>query len=88
MEDNDPDFTEWTHNESSSRDVRTLLNPHSHSKQIPQQIVRLIGESLPEATNTVILLHNFEYNGSRIHGSGDGIEVRFAGSASFDSETE
>lgn len=87
-EDNDPDFTEWMHHESLTHDVRKLLDPHSYSKQISPKIIRLIGESLSEAANTVILLHNFEYDGSCVQGSGDGVDVRFVGSVYFDSEAE
>ncbi|MDB5357310.1 MAG: hypothetical protein JWN24_3763 [Phycisphaerales bacterium] len=84
IDEYDKDFTEWMFRDAPSRSIRELLKPHSFSDQIAPKIIERVGELLPAPANAVILLHQFDYNGSKSRKSSGGISVSFVGSVSFD----
>jgi len=84
IDEYDKDFTEWTFHKVPTRLVRELLKRHSYSDQIIPKIILRVGETLPEAMNAVILMHQFEYDGSVAENSGGPVQMRFAGSVPFD----
>jgi hypothetical protein len=80
----DEDFREAQYYDNPSRSVRGLLQGYSYDGVIVPKFVQLLGESLPEDVNAVVLLYNFRHNAGAGTGTGGAVRLRYAGSVTLD----
>ena len=80
----DHDFMDTAFHENPTRSLPDLLRRCSYASLIIPKFVELRGESLPTAANSVVLLYNFQHNGSVGRGNeADGpVKLRYMGSIS------
>jgi hypothetical protein len=78
----DHDFMDTSFHEQAARSLPDLLRGCSYASLIVPKFVELCGEFLPTEVNSVVLLYNFQHNGSPGPGAGtDGpVKLRYLGS--------
>ena len=78
----DHDFMDTSFHTKPMRSLSDLLRRCSYDTLITPKFVALCGEFLPTEVNSVVLLYNFQHNGSTGPGidAGDPVKLRYMGS--------
>jgi Immunity protein 22 len=79
----DEDFREAHVLEEPSRFLRDLLTDNSYDDVILPRFIRMIGETLPEEANAVILLYRFKYDESVKTSARRTVQMRYVGSVKW-----
>lgn len=80
----DEDFQEMDCFEKSVDKLEEALKGCSYDDKVIPRFLELCGEALSEEVNAMLLIYNFEYDGSVVERRNAGIELKYLGSVIYE----